>query len=173
MAGPIGPIARLPSGLLGFCDIRNDGQYPNRLQEAIQCNLDLMEFFSANAQEPIVESVNVTTIGGFGFTSSVQPGAGEYWWVRSAMLNSAVPATDNIRIAAMLGKSSGAGFVQSWAGEHGTTSLTDAVGVGSAVSGFPRDFLMSPGDRFLCSVQKITTAAFISVTLTAHIFRFR
>jgi hypothetical protein len=169
----IGPLARLPQGLLGFLDVRNDGEYPNQLSTVIQPTLEIIEFMNANALEPLIASQNSAAVGGFGFAGTAQPGAGEYWWVRGALLNAVTAVGENIRLRPMIGRTQGAGFQQNWVGDFGTSSLTDAAGVGAAMCGFPRGFLLCPGDQLMYGVEKITTAGNINVVLLGHILRFR
>jgi len=157
-------------------DVRNDGRYPNALSEQIASTVALEEFLGGNAQEWITGVVAVNATGGFAALSgglTVGPVAGEFWWVRQALVNATPGGAEMIRMRPMLGRVAGAGFNQSWVGDSAASSLTDAAAAGVPVAAYPRNFLMVPGDIFLVHVERITTAGAINATVAAHILRFR
>jgi len=173
---PIGPTQRIPSGLLGLLDVRNDGRYPNALADDVQASLRIEEFLGGNAQEWVTGVVNAAAVGGIAPLSgglTFGPVSGEFWWVRQAMIFATPNAAEMIRMRPMLGRVAGAGFNQSWVGDSAASSLTDAAAAGAPASTYPRGFLMVPGDLFLIHVERIITAGNITCQAMAHILRFR
>lgn len=55
MSGPriTSPINRVPSGLLGFLDIKNFGQNPTDINQVVQPHLDLHPYYSASNRRKI------------------------------------------------------------------------------------------------------------------------
>lgn len=174
----IGPAQRVPVGLLGLLDIRNDGKFPNSLSEVLSCTVDVLKFISSVYSIEALVGNNTTNgtgaiplnlSGGFAPT----PAANEYWYVRGFTVNAATGAAELVRFKAGVGRLSGATYAPILMGVEGASSLTDAAGVAGPIAQGPTDFIMSPGDNFIAFVQRITTAGTIQFNLNANILRFK
>lgn len=174
----IGPASNLPVGLLGLLGIRNDGQYPNAVQESITPVVDLWQFLSANVGIELLTGSNTTAVTGVVFMSiggvPAGPVAGEYWFVRGFSIYANSGAAELIRFKAGVSRNLAAGyqpFLQG--GVSAYSSATDAAGAGSAYAPGPSGILLSPGDVMTAQVERITTAATIQLNLAASVYRFR
>lgn len=166
-----GPVNRIPFGLAGFFNFK-DGAFPLNLQENYQPTLDLLAWLKeANGIEP--QTATVGAVAAIGTSSLVGPPSNEIWLVRAATAFGFTTAAENLRLRLVQLRAIGGSYNQVRAWPEGASSLTDAVGVGTAYSSSaPNDvILLLPGETLGVLTTKITSAG-LSVTVHAHICSF-
>lgn len=163
-----GPTSNLPSGLLDGFGIR-DGSYPRTLSDQMIATFDLAEILSA---ANCVELVQVTTATAVvGALAGLQPSQGETLFIYGVAVSATTLVAEQISLALQVRNVGAAGAflpVRSTDSDHPT-----AAGIYTGFAAFNSPFWLPTGSQLIPVVKKITTAATISVTISAAILRCR
>lgn len=96
-----GPLQLIPPGLLGFLNLKSNGDNPHSLLAEYRPTLEMRDWMFQAKQEDINGTGLVLVTGNLGtrtaFAVPLQVPQGEWWYVHSAMASSAgLPAADLI-----------------------------------------------------------------------------
>jgi hypothetical protein len=98
VSAPTGYMSKIPAGLLGFLDIKNEAKYPQALLDQLQPTMELFNWYTEVNQE-YVESTGLAAVVGSNATTMVVP-AGQLWYVHDYTCVCAAGAGAAIDLAA-------------------------------------------------------------------------
>jgi hypothetical protein len=158
-----GPIQRIAQGLLGFFQLKDQGN-PAVLSDLLQGTLELRDwYFETSTTVPAVSTVSIpaNSSGWFAFTTNplVVP-QNEIWWVSNFTVYCALPlATDHIRMCPGFRDTvSSADFALS------QMQVSDLAGQNSALTVPSTGFFLMPGQLlgvFIGNSQTVTNITVI------------
>lgn len=163
-----GPIQVIPQGLLGFLNLKNNGQNPNTLDSNVMPVIDLTSWWFENRAEDIGTFTRTPVTGNNGFGSWLTPiivPEREAWWVLEYTIRSQP-----------MGVGDSAAFACGWqqiitqqrymVGDLG--QVNNDVGVTSA---FARGFYVPSGAELLWYTNDVVNATGFQIIGTARIVR--
>lgn len=169
------PIQKIPSGLLGFLQLKNSGQNPSELPSLLQPILELRDwYFAADARNfydsagnvPIYSAPN-NTVGFVGFATGptlITVPQDEMWFIQDYLVATAtLIATDTIQFAAGFRTPDVGVSIQNMMGDPSVLS----TGPNRRAYAWARGLFVPPGSQI--GAQVLTCQSLGTITLEGHL----
>ena len=173
-------ILQVPQGLLSLLALKEQGQNPNELANAVAPSLDLRDFyFARNSQTELglfggAPATAALVTGGHGSVGFLVAGVvctvpqNETWWVTDYVCQvQSIPAADTVRMQGM--------FIVPGAGAYSITNdVADVVTARARTLYTPkmtRSFFAPPGSQFGVNVFDILAGVNMTITMTMRATR--
>jgi hypothetical protein len=156
------PITNVPQGLLSLLGLRDFGAVPRFMPETVQAGIDVTQFLLLN-RETVQGTVTFNSLSSDGPAATLVP-AGELWYVHSAQAQSATLAVGET-IQLVVGLGTGAASIAQSDPQRATA--------GHRCAAWLSDYWLPPGGSIVARTMEITTAATITVTVTAWVTKLR
>jgi hypothetical protein len=166
----VGNVTQYPAGLLDLLKVRDRGQMPSDLGNAVAGVVDFTQFYLLNQREVRTDTQPGPTAGGFNIISNagqLQVPNGELWYVHSYFIAATLVPGQTINAAPAVRLP---GNVNQQLGDY-----LQFTGLSSSLwSVWCRDpFWASPGADFGMLVANIAVGAGMTVVATAQVSRLR
>lgn len=178
--GPLTPIGLIPTGLLGFLQLKQLGRLPDGLMDSVQPSLDMRDWYFQSRRETAltfngtIPSNTTSAVGEVTFSAggTVVVPAGEYWYVESMTVPAIISAAaDTIRYAPDYMPASGINDRVQVGPD--VSDVVSATVVRNVCAKADRGFWMIPGDTPSAHVFDIKTAGTVSLFLTMRFTRLK
>ena len=169
-----GPFSIPQGAVLKAFGITSSATQLDGFTDMAQATLDLLPWFQLSNRQQKKETTAVAAVAMY-LSSALSPPANKIWLVERLSVRASAGAAEIIRLGAAHAQVvQGGAFCEFKVGAESSSSLTDAAGVGIAVSSSDRPFLVngSASDRLGFFVHKITTAGAIDVETSVVFWEF-
>lgn len=170
------PIQVIPAGLLGFFNLKNNGQNPVELLEVVQPQLDMRDWYFQSAAEDLPIASIALPNGSPGFnaftTNPLLVPSDEWWYVLELTVR-----TGNL--AATDASSFSGGYITPTTGVFHTyqvgsrTSVTGNAGAAFQGCANARGFFVPPDSALAVVIESLLTAATVTFSAHARVARLR
>lgn len=167
-----GPIQIIPAGLLGLLQLKSNGQNPDKLDDVVQPQLDILQLYFQQQQQRgfLTSGVTLTTsdTGFKAFSPAINIPSNELWRIHSCTITTGnyAPATDLIQFAVAMCNTTGQAIVE-LLDQQSSTSF-DNSGFTPTIRNkmqTARDFWAYPGSSLGAFVQEVQAATSLTLAL--------
>jgi len=166
----IDPNSLPPAGLLGLFQIKSAGSTP-RPMNGLQFTFEASDFYLRAIEQVRNVTNTFSVLGGVGLSAAglATVPQGKMWLITALKASAVAGAAELARFKLALIPISGQVLVF---GSSATTSLTDAAAAGAAAVGLDRPMLIGPGYQMGIYVERVTTAASITINTDFRFIEF-
>jgi hypothetical protein len=165
------PNSLPPVGLLGLFQIKSAGATPRPMLD-LQFNFAADEFYFRAIEQVRTLQNTFAAVGGIGLSSVAANDTvpqGKLWMITGINIRAVTLVAEIARFKLALIPIPGQVLAL---GMSGTSSLTDAAGIGVAAVGIEKPILVGPGYRIGAMVEKVTTAGSITLNTDMRFIEF-
>lgn len=156
------PITNVPQGLLSLLGLRDFGAVPRFMPDSVQAGIDVTQFLLLN-RETVSGTLTFNALTSDSPAATVVP-PGELWYVHAAQAQSAALAVGET-IQLVIGFTTGPASIAQSDPQRATA--------GNRCAAWLSDYWLPAGGSIAARTMEITTAATITVTVTAWVTKLR